>query len=92
MDNIKKFKLIEGEFTAADAKEMLLSLIGNKIQFHYHKIFGKEVRFGEKDEHSVTRVHQLTQSRQEVLELIAEAKKNNKRLVISSHVTIEILD
>lgn len=89
--NIKKgqFKLIEGIFSASDAKKVLLSLFNHKIQFHKRRIFSIEERFGIKDEHSVLRISQLEQTVEEVQQMLKEAERENKQLVIRSTISVE---
>lgn len=86
MDN---FQLIEGEFSPAEAKEILLNLFGHKIQFHNLKCFANEEISGKKDEHSAMKVKQLNAMRDDLIHLIQESEKENKKLVINSVIKIE---
>jgi hypothetical protein len=84
------FKLIEGRFDTEDASEILSSLIESKIKFHKHKIFSNEIRFGTKDEHSLERIQALQLSQEKILNLIKEARLNQKKVTIHSTISIEI--
>jgi hypothetical protein len=91
MEEGNKFKLIDGVFETRDAKEILLSLIGHKIQYHNTRIFGDLERYGISDEHSVTRVEQLKQTRKQIVQLIEECEKSSKQLVLRAIISIEPL-
>ncbi|WP_340199453.1 hypothetical protein [Ascidiimonas sp. W6] len=89
MDN---FQLIEGEFSPAEAKEILLNLFGHKIQFHNLKCFANEEISGKKDKHSAMKVKQLNAMRDDLIDLIKNSEKENKKLVINSVIKIETKD
>ena len=90
MTKDEKFMLIKGKFIPADAKELLLSFINHKINYHALKNFSDEERFGKKDKCSRDRVAELKKMKDNVLELIDEAVKENKRVRIDSVVKISI--
>lgn len=56
----RSIKLIDGEFTPARAKTLLLELIQYKINFHKVEKFSNEFRYGEDREHSENRINELT--------------------------------
>lgn len=86
---MNKFKLIEGEFTPSEAKEILLNLFGHKIEFHNLKSFANLEMSGKKDKHSESRVKQLNAMREDLIELLDESEKKNKKLTINSVIKIE---
>jgi hypothetical protein len=83
---------MEGVFNSKDAKEILLSFICYKIQYHNLKIFGEEERSGVKNEHSAIRIEQLQEVRKQILRLIKESEHKNKKLEISSTITIRTIE
>ncbi|XLS29051.1 hypothetical protein ACJD0Z_17860 [Flavobacteriaceae bacterium M23B6Z8] len=89
---MNNFQLIEGQFTPAEAKEILLNLFGHKIQFHNLKCFANEEITGKKDKHSETRVKELNAMRDELIDLIDNSQKNNKKMVINSVIEIQTVD
>jgi hypothetical protein len=89
---MNQFQLIEGEFTPAEAKEILLNLFGHKIQFHNMKSFANEEISGKKDEHSALRVKQLNDMRDELIDLLDDSAKNNKKMIINSVIKIQTKD
>lgn len=69
---MSKFKLIEGTFTVAEAKELVLALLEYKINFHSRESFGSEIRKGHADERSLKRKEELVKTRDGFLKKIAE--------------------
>ena len=89
MQKKKEFKLIEGEFTPADAKEVLMSLYSSKLSFHQMKDFSSIERFGKKDETAIKRIPDLKESMAVIAAIIQEADKKEKKLILSATVNIE---
>jgi hypothetical protein len=88
MDN---FKLVEGDFSAADAKEILLRLIEQKISFHNLKCFSHEVRYGSKDEHSLERIEELNKTKVKLILIINQAQIDGNLLSINSSIDVQII-
>lgn len=84
---ITEIKLVSGEFSAEEAKEVMMSLLDAKIHFHCRKNFSLEERFGEKDKDSILRIKQLKTTKEDLKALFHWAKKNNKTFRISSDVS-----
>jgi hypothetical protein len=87
----EKHVLIDGTFSAHDAKDILLSLINSKIKYHQLKNFSSEERFGKKDRHSEERIVQLSNTRQQLLELFERAETEKAQLKIHSLINIEFV-
>ncbi|OAQ38490.1 hypothetical protein A5893_13780 [Pedobacter psychrophilus] len=85
---IKKFKLIEGIFSASDAKEILLNLIEEKIKFHELRSFSDEVKQGKKNDESLLKVAELNDTKSKIKALL-EKVENGKNLKINSFIEIE---
>jgi|TARA_R110000737_G_scaffold122420_1_gene154340 hypothetical protein len=92
MSKIEKLKLIEGTFTSADAKEVLMNVFSSKINFHERRNFSHQERYGADDEHAAKRISSLNDSIESLLNLISEAEKNNRTLQISSDIIITFSD
>ncbi len=82
-------QLIDGEFSIEEAKEILNTLINNKIVFHQRKNFSNNERFGCDHEVSVKRIPQLIQCRNQVMELLEQKEKSGKTLRITSTIEID---
>ncbi|MFY0605853.1 MAG: hypothetical protein JXR10_04005 [Cyclobacteriaceae bacterium] len=83
----KEFSLIDGEFSQEEAKEILIHLLSYKIKFHNQKIFSINERFGEKDEKSMKRIYELTQTLKELKETL-NALESDAVLNINSSIKI----
>jgi hypothetical protein len=87
MEN-KIVSLIDGDFDAHEAKEILLNLYSNKINFHEKKNFSSNIRFGKDDLTSIQRIPKLKEALKIILEALADAEAHNKKLAIKSTVVI----
>ena len=57
MKKERQFKLIAGVFTPSDAKEILISLIDEKIRFHNLKILSHQEKYDVDDSDHVKRLN-----------------------------------
>ena len=85
------FNLINGSFTPAEGREILMHLINKKINFHEIRDFSYKIRFEEGNEESQQRIVELKQSKKEIETLIKAAKESGKDLKISSSINIELV-
>lgn len=85
MDNLK---LIDGEFSPMEAKEILLHIISSKIQFHSIKDFSSEIRTGEPEMKSQERIEELRETKKKTIALLEEAERENLIVVVQSSVSI----
>jgi len=84
-----ELKLIEGEFTPLDAKEILISLYSSKLNFHQMKDFSSTERFGKKDELATKRIPELKESMAVISAIVEEATNKKKKLIVTAAVNIE---
>ena len=84
---MRKFKLIEGEFTIAEAKELVVSLLEHKIQFHNRENFSTEIRKGYSDEQSLKRKHELIYTKEEFLKYVSD-KSDDEVIAISAEIMV----
>jgi hypothetical protein len=85
----KKIKLINGQFSANDAHEILMDLYTKNIQFNKVKNFSSQIRFGNDDQNALKRVEELKENLANISSIISQAKSQNKNLVIDSFVEIK---
>ena len=90
MKKNENIALISGDFKPEEAKELLLTLINHKINYHERKSFSSEIRLGDKDKHSGVRIEQLRASKSQINALIEEAAKKGLTLKIDSVISIEL--
>ena len=92
MKKKQEFKLIEGEFTPQDAKEVLTNLYNSKINFHLTKNFSSTERFGKNDETASKKIPQLRKSIKAITSIIQKATDKKKKLIVTATVNIEFGD
>jgi len=92
MKKIEKLNLIEGTFSHEDANEILMNIFSNKINFHEMNNFRSQERLGKEDDTAKKRITELKKEIEKVLQILSEAKSNNKKLVITSKICISLLD
>jgi hypothetical protein len=85
----KKIKLINGQFSANDAQEILMDLYTKNIQFNNVKNFSSQIRFGNDDQNALRRVEELKENLANISSIISQAKNQNKNLIIDSFVEIK---
>lgn len=84
------YELIKGDFTPAEAFEIISFLISTKINFHNLQNFSKQIRFNINDEASLKRIQELEISKESIKELVKMAKANGKSLRLKSTISIEL--
>lgn len=92
MNKEEKLSLIEGEFDALEANEILQNIFSTKINFHKMKNFSSQERFGLEDQTAIKRLPILILNLEKLNNIIANAQLHNKKLKISSEIKIEFLD
>jgi hypothetical protein len=92
MNMVENFTLVDGKFSAQDAREILLSLINNKIKFHELKNFSHEVRYSRADNHSVMRIAELKACRESLKDKLKMAVENNTVIRVHSSVVVEFVN
>ena len=86
----KNYCLISGSFNPDAARQVLLSLINHKINFHHLNDWSHRERFGEDNPATVKRVEELSQTREDIAQLIEEAAAMGLSLSIKSNIEIEL--
>lgn len=92
MSNIEPLKLIEGEFNAAEAKEILINVFSEKVKFHERKNFSSHLHFGKDSEFAIKRIAELKESIEAIRKIIAQAEESNKKLIITSAINVTLAD
>lgn len=82
------FDLINGTFQPAEAKNVLFTLIKNKINFHELEMFSAHERYGLELPHSKKRVTELKDALLQIEETIKEFEKSNSNIQIMGAIEI----
>ena len=82
-------KLIDSTYSPEEAKEVLSSLISDKIKFLNLQIFSKSERFGEDTSHLENRIKYLDSEKEKLFKLIEQAKVDGRDLSIRCDIQVE---
>lgn len=85
------FKLVKGEFTTAEAREVLTSLINSKLRFHSKKNLQSYERFGKTDSNSEQRIQELKHLRKQLLEDLGKAMEEDCMVDLQANITLKFL-
>lgn len=84
--------LIEGKFEGDEAKDILMNVFLTKIHFHAMKNFTKQELTGKIDENAKSRIQILRKELEKAMQLVNEAKAQNKKMHIYSNIQLTILE
>lgn len=87
----ESIKFIDGCFTAAEAADVLLSLLNDKIKFHTVKSLHLREGKSDSDCGSLERIRKLKEAKKRVEELVVKAHKMGHQLEIDSTITIKLI-
>ena len=85
------FELINGEFSHAEAMEILVDLFSKKINFHELKSFSHLIRVGEEDSKSSARIKELMDAKQQIREMLEDAGQDGRSVRLKSTISIELI-
>ncbi|WP_445383357.1 hypothetical protein [Robiginitalea sp. IMCC43444] len=83
---------IKGSFNPAEAADVLLSLLNDKIKFHTVKSLKLNPGSSQSEEHSAARIGALREAKKKVEELVLMAHKEGLDLEINSTLAIQLTD
>ena len=89
MNNINQFKLISGEFSNEQAKDVLTDLYSSKIKFHSICALRHEEKFAKKSSFHEDRIIELKLERDGILKFLENVSPDEK-LKIESTISISI--
>lgn len=84
-----QYSLIAGEFSPHDARDILLNLLNEKINFHKARDWSSQERLGKRDTFAIERIEALKASRDAILKRIAEAEQQGLNVRLMSNISIE---
>ena len=85
-----KLSLIEGNFSAEEAKEILLKIYNTKLNFHQRNNLSSQERFGKNNATAELRIPILQKSIEEIKTFADQAKNNNLRININSKINLAL--
>ncbi|MCS6975342.1 MAG: hypothetical protein N2044_01995 [Cyclobacteriaceae bacterium] len=90
--NVTSVKLVDGLFSAEEAREILLNLIQCKIQYHEMNNFSSLEQHGKPDTIAQYRLPELRAEQEKVKQLTNAAAQKRCILKITSAIRIELID
>lgn len=87
---MKILNLISGNYTPAEAREVLLKLVDIKISFHKIKNLKSQVNCEKPDAVSQARIKELMEVRAQIVSLIEEAVKGNHNVEVESILNVAL--
>lgn len=92
METAQTIKLIDGSFSSKEAKEILVNLINNKINFHSRRNLAVEESTGKTDQVSQKRIKELTKAREDIIDFLSNKETSGKGISIHSIIQIAAQD
>lgn len=83
-------KLVQGVFSPAEAADVLLSLINDKIKFHTVQVLNLQKGYQEDTSHSEQRIKELKEAKNMVKNLVVKAQLEGMQLEINSAIKIKL--
>jgi hypothetical protein len=83
---------IKGSFNPAEAADVLLSLLNDKIKFHTVKSLKLNPGSSQSEKHSAARIGALMEAKKTVEELVLTAHRKGMDLEINSTLAIRLVD
>lgn len=92
-DVMHKVQLVDGEFTASEASDLISSLIKEKVNFHkIHRLSMFEGNVNNDTSFDDLRVSELLKEKQEFKAFCREARAMGKKVKINGILNIELID
>lgn len=93
-DTIKskhELSLIKGDFSPSDARERVVQLIMDNLNYHGLRNFSSRERYGQSDAYSEEKIEELQMSKKQALDLFDYAEACGRRLRIESAIKISLV-
>lgn len=85
-------ELIKGEFTSAQALEILSNIFNTKIHFHQMKNFSSMERIGKEDEIAIARLPELKRELKRTIAFLETPEFKGKKIKVHSQISITVLN
>ncbi len=86
----RKFTLIDGSYSTGSAKEILFSLINDKIKFLNAKLYSFDEEFSRGRPHLSNRIEKLQAERNQMLEFLSQFNSSNHDVEIDCDIVIKV--
>jgi len=86
----QSYRLIDGVFLPDEARQVLMTLIHDKISFHQRNDWSRRERQGEGDPSGGKRIEELRSTREALDAFLVDAETRGMKLVISCNIDIAL--
>lgn len=86
----QSYCLIDGVFLPDEARQVLMTLIHDKISYHQRSDWSRRERLGETDPPGTQRVDQLIATREALKAVLVDAEALGLKLVINCNIDITL--
>lgn len=86
---LEKMYLINGSFSAADSRKILLEMLHNKINFHNKQIQIIQEQTGGDTSYSENRIDELFDTIEKIKKILMEAESNNQMIHIECPLLLQ---
>lgn len=87
----QNYSIIQGTFMPGDASRILLGIINDKINYHNLEILSIQERFNGDVSHSVKRIEELKEIREELRKVLAIAVDNEMEVRVNCTLNLELV-
>ena len=91
MNTTQRYKLLKGTFSPDEARQILLSLVKSKIDFHNMEKLSNEERFGRDVAHSERRLAALRELHETLRTVCQSAADTGRRVQLNGWIEIALL-
>jgi len=84
----RSYCLIKGSFNPDDARQILMTLVNDKISFHQKNDWSRRERFGETDPAEAKRIGELEKTKADIAELIQYVTDGGMKLTINCNIEV----
>jgi len=88
--NKSQVKIIDSTYPVEDAKELVLSLINDKIKFLQLKIFSQRERFGIDTKHLEKRISELREERAELIQNLKSFEESDYVVEVDCKIHLKV--
>lgn len=88
--DVKSYRLIQGVFSPEEARQVLMTLIHDKISFHQRNDWSRRERLGETDPPGRRRIDELMATREALNLLLADVEAQGSDLVINCNIDVTL--
>ncbi|MCB1847788.1 MAG: hypothetical protein KDI04_10515 [Halieaceae bacterium] len=87
----QQYCLIDGVFLPEEARQVLMTLIHDKISFHQRNDWSRRERLGDTDPPGTSRIDQLMATREVLKALLVDAEGLGMNLLINCEIDISLV-